>query len=298
MKTAWYLLRFDLLIDPRIHVLLGSFTPSSRLQLCSSPSPLCAVETLLSTSRHWTTVSRKLQVGAVFAVKCKAACIEDMRIRVTLHDNHACSTPTAVLDLVSMLDPGQQAGADGGGGVLFANMRAGKATVGNLALRAVVAPVVVPGKAFGMLLDVICSASVRREVRGVVMRLIRLGGGRQSLPLGEAGVVGRGGRFSSVNVGKAVVWFGLGDGAARGAVLRLEWVRERNSSCGTSSNQREQTVVAQKDLALSKILRLRKGTALRMSWTETGCVPQVMMIVIDNAQQSPGRVEMRMRLTR
>lgn len=194
-----------------------------------------------------------------------------------------------------MLDPVTPPGASGGGGPFVVDLLAGNAVVAKLELRAVVTPRGGSRKAFRLKLQVVCDSHIRKEVRNTVLRISRRGGGRQSLALAETAPVGRGERFDDVDIGKELLFFGLGDGTSRNARIRLEWERVRGGMFGA---RKEKTVVAQLDLQVTEIQKFRKGNPFCVPWLESSGVTTMMVCFVDEVHSNSSRTKLCLQLAR
>lgn len=257
-------------------------------------------------------MAKNAEVGRVVALACPPGRVESMYIRITVayqrggvetEAGRATVVLMELLDAKRRVESGSSAGSDGSGGAFEVEVRDERGgsvsyAAGVLELRAVVAGRVEGGgrvcmlRDLGLGLEVCCGIAMRREVKGVLLRVSRRGGGRQMLPLADMKLSSGGVGYGSAVVGKELLWFGIKEGGVAETGLRLEWWRVWGMFVG------KRHVVGRLDVGMRELEGMRGGESRKIWWQAAPAERKVTRLVLfDEVVSAKGRVWIKLRLT-
>lgn len=240
------------------------------------------------------------------ATACTPGQLESMCVRITVVQRRGkteVEIGRATVAVVEMLDPKRKAGGGGGGGsfeVEIRDERAGNVSyaAGVLEMRAIVAGRrkevgrVCMMRELGLGVEVCCGIAVRREVRGVLLRVSRKGGGRQMLPLADMKVGDGGAGYGMAVIERGLLWFGIGEEGIGEVEIRFEWWRRWGMFVG------RRHVVGRLDVRIKELEAMRGGELKKICWqVAPGERTVTRLVFFDEVVRGKDCVWMKLRLT-
>lgn len=286
---------------PYLHVLLCNFTYQPRLLGLWPPSTFFVVYSASNPDAGWSRVAYVDKLPLVVRLPCLSSEVFSRTLRVCVFARQGGTggreLGTCSVAIRDLLDPARISGGSGGGGPLMAPVEgssvsaAGKGRarerVGMLEVRGVVAT----GRAGeGLHIIVRAGISMRKEMRSCLLRVWRVGGGRQTVQLGEGRCAS--GVFEDVVVERDVLWFGLGESDAPNAGVRLEF---RGGSRRLWTAGRDRDVLGTVELSMERLRKLRERDVVPVAWRGGG---GMRCLVVDAVDVGGGLASLQMTLTR
>lgn len=241
------------------------------------------------------------------ATVCTPGQVESLCVRITVVQRKGkaeVEIGRATVAVVEMLDPKRRAGSGGGGGAFEVEIRDERAgnvscAAGVLEIRAVVAGRrrrevgrVCMMRELGLGVEVCCGIAVRREVKGVFLRVSRKGGGRQMLPMADMKVGAGGVGYGMAVIGRGLLWFGVGEGSIGEMEIRLEWWRMWGMFVG------RRHVVGRLDVGMKELEEMRRGELKKVCWqVAPGERTVTRLVFFDEVVRDRDRFWMKLRLT-